>query len=68
MNHGSTKDTPEPGAKWWFNLRTGLVEHGMKSNALDRVGPFETQEEAQRAPEVLRDRAKAWQKEDSEAD
>ena len=32
--------------KYWYNLRTGKVERGFESPAIDRVGPFDTEEEA----------------------
>lgn len=57
----TVEDTPEEiEKKYWYNMRTGQVEHGPESPAIDRVGPFETAEEAERAPEVLQARSKAW--------
>lgn len=49
---------------YWYNLRTGEVEHGPASPAIDRAGPFETAEEAARAPEILRERSKAWEEDE----
>jgi len=49
---------------YWYNLRTGEVEHGPESPAVDRAGPFETAEEAARAPEILRERSKAWEEDE----
>lgn len=46
--------------KYWYNMRTGEVEHGPESPAIDRVGPFDTAEEAAGAPQVLQARSKAW--------
>ncbi len=54
--------------KYWFNSSTGEVEFGMQSPSIDRVGPFDTAEEAARAPEVLEERARAWADEDSADD
>jgi len=34
---------------------------------MDRDGPFDSAEEAARAPEIARERARAWEQEDSEA-
>ena len=34
--------------KYWYNLKTGEVEKGYESPAIDRAGPFETAEEAAR--------------------
>ena len=46
--------------KYWYNLKTGEVEKGYESPAIDRAGPFETPEEAARAPEIMRERSRAW--------
>lgn len=46
--------------KFWYNLTTGEVEKGFESPAIDRAGPFDTAEEAAKAPEVLRERSRAW--------
>ncbi|SIT74504.1 hypothetical protein [Microbacterium sp. RU33B] len=46
--------------KYWFNLKTGEVEKGFESPSVDRAGPFDTAEEAAKAPEVIRERSKAW--------
>ncbi len=45
---------------WWYNHRTGEVEEGAQSLGSDRDGPFETREEAERAPEIARERAEKW--------
>ncbi|WP_110588772.1 SPOR domain-containing protein [Microbacterium suaedae] len=49
---------------YWYNLTTGEVEYGPESPAVDRAGPFETADEAARAPEIMRERSKAWQEEE----
>jgi hypothetical protein len=49
-------DTPG----WWFNNKTGDVEFGPQSLGMDRDGPFETEAEAARAPEIARERSQAW--------
>lgn len=46
--------------KYWYNLKTGQVEKGYASPAVDRAGPFDTEEEAANAPQVIKDRARAW--------
>ncbi|MBT2486071.1 MULTISPECIES: SPOR domain-containing protein [unclassified Microbacterium] len=51
--------------KYWYNLETGQVEFGMISPSVDRVGPFDTQAEAARAPEVLKERSRAWAEEEA---
>ncbi|MFT4259741.1 SPOR domain-containing protein [Microbacterium sp.] len=54
--------------KYWYNLSTGQVEFGMISPSVDRVGPFDSEADAARAPEVLRERARAWADEDAAED
>lgn len=51
--------------KYWYNLNTGEVEFGMLSPGSVRVGPFNSLDEAKNAPELLRQRAKAWADEDA---
>ena len=46
--------------KFWYNLKTGQVERGYASPAVDRAGPFDTAEEAAHAPELLRERSRQW--------
>jgi len=45
---------------WWYNNKTGEVEEGPKSLGSDRDGPFASREEAQRAPDIARERARRW--------
>lgn len=54
--------------KYWYNLETGQVEFGMISPSFDRVGPFDTEAEAARAPETLEERSRAWADEESAED
>ncbi len=54
--------------KYWYNLETGKVEFGMISPSVDRAGPFDTAEEAERAPETLRERSRVWAEEEAAAD
>jgi len=58
-------DEPET---YWFNSRTGEVEVGPQSLGLDRVGPFATREEAERATEIVAERARAWAAEEAAED
>jgi hypothetical protein len=44
------------------------VEQGFESPAIDRAGPFETREEAMKAPELLRERSRAWAEEEARED
>jgi len=50
--------------EWWYNTKTGEVEEGMISPAIDRAGPFATREEALRAPELISERARKWAEEE----
>ena len=54
--------------KYWYNLRTGEVEKGFASPSVDRAGPFDTAEEAANAPQVMRDRSRAWAEDEARDD
>ena len=54
--------------KYWYNLKTGEVEKGFVTPSADRAGPFDTAEEAARAPEVIRERSRAWAEEEARDD
>ena len=45
---------------WWYNHKTGEVEKGRQSPSIHRDGPYASREEALRAPEIWRERSKAW--------
>ncbi|PJJ55296.1 hypothetical protein [Compostimonas suwonensis] len=51
--------------QYWYNMKTGEVEHGFQSPSVDRVGPFATAEEASHALEVLRANSAKWAEEDA---
>ena len=51
--------------KYWYNFTTGKVEKGYESPAVDRAGPFDTEAEAAHAPELLRERSRAWAEEEA---
>lgn len=50
--------------QWWYNHKTGEVEEGPQSLGSDRDGPYASREDAARAPEIARQRAAEWDKED----
>lgn len=54
--------------KWWYNSKTGAVEQGFVSPALQRIGPFDSREEAQNALAKLRENSEKWAQEDAEED
>ncbi|MGO3833890.1 MAG: methionine aminopeptidase [Microbacteriaceae bacterium] len=58
----------DPEERYWFNVKTGEVEVGKQSLSIDRLGPFETREEAQRATEILEERARKWAEEEARED
>jgi hypothetical protein len=55
----------EPTGDWWYNNKTGEVEQGPKSFGVDRDGPFKTREEAERAPELFRERSREWSEDEA---
>jgi hypothetical protein len=54
--------------RYWFNTKTKSVEEGPKSLGLDRIGPFATYQEAMRAEQIVKDRARAIAEEDDRED
>ena len=52
--------------KYWFNTKTGQVEFGRKTLALYRIGPFETEDEAKRAYEIIRQRNEKLDKQEKD--
>lgn len=46
--------------EWWYNTKTGEVEEGMVSPAIDRAGPFASKEEALKAPQLIAERSRKW--------
>jgi hypothetical protein len=52
-------------AEWWFNNKTGKAEEGPQSLGVDRDGPFSSREEAERAPQIARERSATWAAEDA---
>lgn len=58
----------EDSEKYWYNFTTGAVERGFESPAIDRAGPFDTEAEAARAPELLRERSRVWSEEEARED
>jgi hypothetical protein len=54
--------------KYWFNIRTKQVEHGLKSSSEDRIGPFESAAEAANAEAIVKARAQAWAEQERQED
>lgn len=51
--------------QFWYNLKTGAVEYGYASPAIDRAGPFATREAAEHALEQLRANSAKWAEEEA---
>lgn len=51
--------------KFWYNMHSGEVELGYQSPSVDRVGPFETRELAERALVKLRENSERWAAEEA---
>lgn len=65
MTHGEDSYMSSPERKYWYNSVSGQVEYGLVSPGVDRIGPFDTQEEAAHAMETLRKRSEDWDVEDA---
>ncbi|MEU0932861.1 hypothetical protein [Embleya sp. NPDC005971] len=46
--------------EWYYCLKHGTVEEGPECRAADRLGPYESREEAGRALETVRERDAQW--------
>ena len=55
-------------SEWWYNHVTGEVEEGAQFLGSERDGPFASREEAARAPEIARERSRAWAAEEAADD
>lgn len=53
-------------SKYWFNTHTGQIEMGKQSLAVYRLGPFDTEEQARNAPQIIAERAAAWRAEEED--
>lgn len=58
--------TDNPEHRYWYNMKTGEVEYGLQSRSIDRVGPFDTREEAENALATLRENSERWEREERE--
>jgi hypothetical protein len=55
----------DPSTQYWYNMKTGEVEKGYVSSVVDRVGPFETHAEAEKALDTLRSNSAKWADDDA---
>ena len=58
----------DPEDTYWYNTKTNEVEAGKQSLAHYRLGPFQTAEEAARAPEIVAERARKIAEEEAADD
>ena len=51
---------------WWFDLKTHAAVQDTKSSAkaVDRLGPYSSREEAERALEKVEERNESWDADD----
>ena len=49
------------GTQYYYNLSTGAVEEGAQSPATERMGPYATREEAERALSTAAKRNQEWE-------
>lgn len=52
--------------KFFYNLETGQVEQGKVSAWENRMGPYDTREEAQRALETAKQKTQEWDQDTKE--
>lgn len=50
---------------YYYNVRTGQVEHGNQSGSEHLLGPYDTRAQAEAALESARARTEAWDAEDA---
>lgn len=53
-------------AEFYYNLRTKQVEEGPLSPVHERMGPYDSREEAQHALEIAEKRNEQWEEDDRE--
>ncbi|MEZ5210843.1 MULTISPECIES: hypothetical protein [unclassified Gordonia (in: high G+C Gram-positive bacteria)] len=51
---------------WYYDVATGEVSRGKVPNALNRMGPYATEDDARRAIEIARERNAAADAEDED--
>ena len=58
----------DEGPPWFYCLKHRTVEGPVGCRAKDRLGPYETREEAEHALEKVKERNEAWQAQEGPAD
>ncbi|OLT42515.1 hypothetical protein BJF85_22620 [Saccharomonospora sp. CUA-673] len=59
------KDT-QPPSGWFYNTRTGEVEHGEVSRSIDLLGPYPDEATARQALDIARERTRQADEADAE--
>lgn len=54
--------------EYWFNTKSKMVEVGKQSLSMDRLGPFDSFEEAAQAEKLVSERARKLREEDAKDD
>ena len=52
-------------SQWWYNHKNGEVEEGPQSLGSDRDGPFDSRADAERALQIIAERARKWAAEEA---
>lgn len=50
--------------KWYFNMRTGKPELGPQSPVGERMGPYDSEEDALDAWKIVEERNRLWEEQD----
>jgi hypothetical protein len=56
----------EGSQSYWYNMKTGEVEFGFESPSINRVGPFDSREDAEHALEKLRANSEKWDSDEAD--
>lgn len=61
---GLFNNVDDANSKYYFNVKTNSVEKGLVSDWNNRMGPYDTEEEARAALEKARTRNESWDDDD----
>lgn len=61
---GLFSDVDDADSKYYFNVKTNSVEKGLVSDWTNRMGPYDTEQEARAALETARSRSESWDDDD----
>lgn len=54
------------GEKYYFNLETGEVEFGRRARGMNRMGPYDSIDEARNALSTAKERTDSWDEDDAQ--